>query len=64
MLAPAGTNVDYPVTGSPQGAVVGTGNLKDGRRLFVITEPAEGTTAAPLDTRVQDIADRGAAKIG
>jgi hypothetical protein len=31
VLAPPGTTVDYPVTGSPQGTVVGTGTVKDGR---------------------------------
>jgi len=63
VLVPPGTNVDYPVTGSPQGAVVGAGQVKDGRKVFVITEPAEGATVAPLDTQVQDIADRSAVKI-
>jgi hypothetical protein len=63
VLTPPGTNVDFPVTGSPQGTVVGTGILKDGRRLFVITEPAEGQAVAPKDGDVQGIAERGATKI-
>lgn len=63
VLAPPGTTVDYPVTGSPQGTVVGTGTVKDGRHVFVITEPADGTGDAPLDTQVQDIADRSAVKV-
>jgi hypothetical protein len=63
VVTPPGTNVDFPVTGSPQGVVVGTGMVKDGRRVFVITEPADGTNQAPFDTQVQDIADHAAVKI-
>jgi hypothetical protein len=64
VLVPPGAKVDYPVTGSPQGAVVGTGDIKkDGRRVYVITEPADGSTAAPLDDRVQQIAEKAAAKL-
>jgi hypothetical protein len=63
VLTPVGTSVNFPVTGSPQGAVVGAGTVKDGRRLFVITEPADGATDAPLDQSVQQIAERAAAKI-
>jgi len=63
VLTPVGTSVSFPVTGSPQGAVVGAGTVNDGRRLFVITEPVEGSSDAPLDQRVQEIADNAAAKI-
>jgi hypothetical protein len=62
VLTPVDGKVDYPVTGSPQGTVVGTGNVKGGKRVYVITEPTGGSTQAPLDTKVQDIADHAAAK--
>lgn len=62
VLAPVGTTVDYPVTGSPQGAVVGSGTARDGRRLYVITEPTGSSTQAPFAAEVPGVAERLAAK--
>lgn len=64
MLTPVDGKVDYPVTGSPQGTVVGTGTTSSGRRVFVISEPADGSAAAPWGSEVQRIADGVAKKYG
>jgi hypothetical protein len=62
VITPVGTSVDYPTTGSPQGAVVGSGTASDGRRIFVITLPTGAATQAPFDDLVIGIAQRLAAR--
>jgi hypothetical protein len=62
VITPVGTSVDYPVTGSPEGAVVGSGTASDGRRIYVITEPTGASTQAPFDDLVIGIAQRLAAR--
>lgn len=61
VLAPVGPDVNYPITGSPEGTVVGAGTTPGGRRLYVIIEPLVGSPGAPFAGDVQRIAD-GVAK--
>ena len=64
VLTPVDGKVDYPVDGSPQGTVVGTGTTNSGRRVYVITEPADGLAEAPFDGEVQRVAAALAKKYG
>lgn len=63
VLTPPGTFVDFPVTGSPEGTVVGAATTPNGRHLFVITELRPPSVEAPYAGDMQSVADRLAARI-
>jgi hypothetical protein len=58
VLTPEGRSVDYPVNGSPQGAVVGVGSAGGGKRVYVITEPSGASIEAPFAAEVSRAAER------